>query len=552
MKPLDPRLLRHARATAPHLAVVVALGVATAGLVIAQAGLLARGIAGVVEAGGPTGDLGRVLGWLAVVVAARAAVAWAEEAAAHRASARVKSQLRHRLVARAAELAARRAGGPGRAEAATLAARGLDALDGWFSRYLPQLVLAVVVPVAVLGRLLAADLTATVTVAATLPLIPVFMVLVGLATEAANRRRWRALERLAHHFLDVVAGLPTLKVFGRATAQAEAIRRSTDRYRRTTMGTLRIAFLSSLVLELLATLSVALVAVGVGLRLVEGRLDLETGLLVIVLAPEAYLPLRRVGAAHHASAEGLAAAEAAFAVIEQPVPDDAGQAPPPSLRAGAEVWVEDVRVTHPGRPAPAPDGVSFRVRAGEVVVLTGPSGSGKSTLLRVLLGLTAPDGGRVLLSSAEGTVDLAEVDGAAWRRTTGWVDQSPYLFPGTVADNVRLGDPAAPPGRVADALRAAGFDPERAGQPVGEAGAGLSAGERRRVALARALLRRPSLLLLDEPTAGLDEATEADVLAAVRAAAEHAAVVMVSHRPAAIAAADRVVEVPLAAAEVAA
>src|SRR5690606_2629756 len=330
VKPLDPRLLRHARATAPHLAVVVALGVATAGLVIAQAGLLARGIAGVVEAGGPTGDLGRVLGWLAVVVAARAAVAWAEEAAAHRASARVKSQLRHRLVARAAELAARRAGGPGRAEAATLAARGLDALDGWFSRYLPQLVLAVVVPVAVLGRLLAADLTATVTVAATLPLIPVFMVLVGLATEAANRRRWRALARLSHHFLDVVTGLPTLKAFGRATAQADAIRRSTDRYRRTTMGTLRIAFLSSLVLELLATLSVALVAVGVGLRLVEGRLDLETGLLVIVLAPEAYLPLRRVGAAHHASAEGLAAAEAAFAVLERPVPERRGQAPPPS------------------------------------------------------------------------------------------------------------------------------------------------------------------------------------------------------------------------------
>jgi ATP-binding cassette subfamily C protein CydCD len=543
MKPLDPRLVRYARATAGHLALAVVLGLATALLVIAQADLLARGIAGVVAADGSTGALAGVLGWLALVVAARGGIAWARDAGSHRAAARVKSQLRRQVVARAARLGPQRLGGPGRAEVATLATRGLDALDAYFGQYLPQLVLAVIVPLAVLVRLVGADLTAAVTVALTVPLIPVFMVLVGLATQAANRRRWRALERLSHHFLDVVAGLPTLKVFGRARAQATAIRHSTDRYRTTTMGTLRIAFLSSLVLELLATLSVALVAVGVGLRLVHGDLDLQTGLLVIILAPEAYLPLRQVGASHHASAEGLAAAEAAFAVLELPDDGAAGTAPAPDLRDGAEMWVDRVGVTYPGRPEPTPDGVSFGARVGEVVALTGPSGSGKSTLLRVLMGFTRPDAGRVLVSSAAGTVDLGDIDPAQWRRRLGWVDQSPYLFAGTVTDNVRLSDPGAPPGRVARALAAAGFDPARAGQAVGESGAGLSAGERRRVALARALLRRPALLLLDEPTAGLDERTEADVLAAVRAAAREAAVVMVSHRPAALAVADRVVEV---------
>ncbi|HEX5946495.1 MAG TPA: thiol reductant ABC exporter subunit CydD [Acidimicrobiales bacterium] len=549
MKPLDPRLLRYARATVAHLAFAVVLGIVTALLVIAQADLLARGIAGVVEAGGRTAELTGILGWLALVVAARAAVAWARDAGAHRASARVKSQLRRQIVARAAAQAPG-GGGPGRAEVATLATRGLDALDAYFGTYLPQLVLALIVPVAVLARLATADTTATVTVALTLPLIPVFMVLVGLATEAASRRRWRALERLSHHFLDVVAGLPTLKAFGRAKAQAEAIRRSTDRYRTTTMGTLRIAFLSSLVLELLATLSVALVAVGVGLRLVHGDLDLQTGLLVIVLAPEAYLPLRQVGASHHASAEGLAAAEAAFGVLDQPVPAPGGSTPVPDLQAGAEIWLDDVGVRHPGRAGLAPAGATFRAGVGEVVALAGPSGAGKSTLLRVLLGFTRPDTGRVLVPSPDGTVDLADVDPRAWRRQIGWVDQSPYLFAGAVADNVRLGDPEASDLRVGEALAAAGFDPHRAGHPVGESGAGLSAGERRRVALARALLRCPSLLLLDEPTAGLDEDTESDVLAAVRQAAARAAVVMVTHRPAALAVADRVVEiVPAAASE---
>ena len=318
------------------------------------------------------------------------------------------------------------------------ATRGLDALDGWFGRYLPQLVLAVIVPVVVLVRLALADLTAFVTVLLTLPLIPVFMVLIGRATESTNAKRWRALQRLAHHFLDVVAGLTTLKAFGRATAQGPAIRHSTDDYRTTTMATLRIAFLSSLALELLATLSVALVAVGVGLRLVDGGLDLRTGLLVIIIAPEAYLPMRQVGVQFHAAAEGMAAADEAFAIIDAP-PAIAGGNAWPDLSAGVELVADDVLVMHPGRLAPAPDGVSFTAATGSLVVVVGPSGSGKSTLMAVLRGDHRPDAGAVTIND----VDLGDVDVAWWHAQLAWVDQHPYLFAGTVADNVRLADSSA-------------------------------------------------------------------------------------------------------------
>ena len=432
--------------------------------------------------------------------------------------------------------------GVGRADVATLAGPGLDALDDYFGRYLPQLVLAVIVPAAVVARLVTVDVTATVIVVLTLPLVPVFMILVGRATEAANARRWRALTRLSHHFLDVVAGLPTLKAFGRAKAQAEAVRTTTDRYRATTMKTLRIAFLSSLTLELLATLSVALVAVSVGLRLVDGAIDLRTGLLAIVLAPEAYLPIRQVGAQYHASAAGVAAAGEVFAELETALPRTAGVAAP-DLRASGGLQVDALRVVHADRGIAAPDAVSFRVRPGEIVAVVGPSGSGKTTLLGALLGFVPPTSGTIRLHTSDGTTDLAACDLATWRAQIAWVPQRPYLFAGTVDDNVRLSRPDATPAEVRAALDDAGLAHVAADRAMGERGLGLSAGEQRRVAIARALLRRASLLLLDEPTAGLDEETERTVLASIAAASRHAAVVLATHRPAAIAIADVVIEI---------
>lgn len=543
MKPLDPRLLRNARATRLHIATCVVLGLATAVLIVVQAELLSRGIADVASGNSGVAGLSGMLVALAAVIVVRAGVAWLQDSASQRSSSVVKSQLRRKLVAHAAELGLRSDAGSGRAGVAALATRGIDALDGYFGRYLPQLVLALIVPVFVLTRLVFADLTAAVTVAVTLPLIPLFMALVGMATEAANAKRWHALSRLSHHFLDVVTGLATLKIFGRAKAQAESVRQTTERYRTATMATLRVAFLSSLVLELLATLSVALVAVGVGLRLVNGSLDLRTGLLVIILAPEAYLPLRQVGAQYHAAAEGVAAAEQVFAIIEAPLAVAGSSTDVPDLRRNGRVRVRGASVAHSGRTGHAPRLAELSASQGEVVVVTGPSGAGKTTLLAVLLGFVQPDEGDVTIAAGGREVLLSTLDLGAWRRQIAWVDQTPFLFAGTIADNVRLSRPDAGDDEIRQALGAAGLGHMPIDRRIEESGRGLSAGERRRVAMARAILRDAALILLDEPTAGLDERTEHELLTAVRAAAARSIVIMVSHRPAAIAMADRVVVV---------
>ncbi|GAA2192029.1 thiol reductant ABC exporter subunit CydD [Streptomyces bangladeshensis] len=538
MKPIDPRLLRYARATRVFLVAVIGLGVVGAGLVIAQAMLVAEIVVGAFQHGLSAAELRSPLLLLAAVAVGRAVVAWLTERAAHRASAAVKSELRGRLLERAAALGPGWLSGQRTGSLVTLATRGVDALDDYFSRYLPQLGLAVVVPVAVLARIVTEDWVSAAIIVGTLPLIPIFMVLIGWATQSRMDRQWRSLSRLSGHFLDVVAGLPTLKVFGRAKAQAASIRRITGEYRQATLRTLRIAFLSSFALELLATLSVALVAVTIGMRLVHGEMDLYIGLVILVLAPEAYLPLRQVGAQYHAAAEGLAAAEEIFAVLETPVPVSGTGAVP----AGA-VAFEGVTVRYPGRSSDAVTGVSFTVEPGETVALVGPSGVGKSTLLSVLLGFVRPTEGRVRIGGA----DLAGLDLAEWRSRIAWVPQRPHLYAGTIAENVRLARPEADDDAVRQALRDAGAWefvealPEGAGTVLGEDGAGLSAGQRQRLALARAFLADRPVLLLDEPTAALDGATEGDVVAAVRRLAVGRTVLFVVHRPAWLGVADRVV-----------
>ncbi|CAL9489316.1 Vitamin B12 import ATP-binding protein BtuD [Streptomyces sp. enrichment culture] len=538
MKPIDPRLLRYARATRGFLAAVVALGAVGAGLVVVQAMLIAEIVVGSFQDGRSVGELRTPLLLLVAVAAGRGLVGWLTELAAHRASAAVKSELRGRLLDRATALGPAWLDGQRTGSLVTLATRGVDALDGYFSRYLPQLGLAVVVPVAVLARIVTEEWVSAAIIVGTLPLIPVFMVLIGWATQNRMDRQWLLLSRLSGHFLDVVAGLPTLKVFGRAKAQAESIRTITAEYRRATMRTLRIAFISSFALELLATLSVALVAVTIGMRLVHGELDLYTGLLILILAPEAYLPLRQVGTQYHAAAEGLGAAEEIFTVLETPV-SAAGKGAVPR----GPLAFEKVTVRYPGRGTDAVTDVSFTVAPGETVALVGPSGSGKSTLLSTALGFVRPDAGRVSVGGA----DLTGLDLAAWHRHVAWVPQRPHLYAGTIAENVRLARPDADDAAVRRALRDAGalefVDalPQGADTVLGEDGAGLSAGQRQRLALARAFLADRPVLLLDEPTAALDGATEAEVVAAVRRLAEGRTVLLVVHRPALLAVADRVV-----------
>jgi ATP-binding cassette subfamily C protein CydD len=481
------------------------------------------------------------------VVAARAAVSYGGEVAALRAAATVKSQLRRALTARSLRLGPVWLGGQRAGEIATLATRGLDGLDSYFARYLPQLVLAVVVPIAVLIRVAAADWISAVVIAVTLPLIPVFAVLVGWHTKAQTRRQWRLLATLGGHFLDVVEGLPTLKVFGRARAQEDVIAKVTDDYRTATMSTLRVAFLSALVLELAAALATALVAVEVGLRLLYGHLGYETALLVLLLTPEAYLPLRAVGAQFHASMEGAAAAGRVFEILDTPMPAVPQARPAASRRsAGADLRIDKIRLdgvtaAYPGRPRPALDGVSLTIAPGERVVLTGPSGAGKTTLLALLLRFVEPAAGTIEVGGAGaggtgvGGGDLAAMDVQQWRKQIAWVPQQPYLFAGSAADNIALGQPGASRDAICRAARLAGAAdfiealPAGYDTPLRERGLRLSAGQRQRIALARAFLRDAPLLLLDEPTAHLDPASARVIGSALDTVLADRTVILVSH-----------------------
>jgi thiol reductant ABC exporter CydD subunit len=526
--------------------VTVLLGTVKAILLVAQAWLLATIIAGAFLDGKDLGQLRGPIEVLLVVIALRAVVAWCSEMAATQCSARVKSMLRMALVERAARLAPGGSGAGRSGDLATLAVRGIDALDGYYGRYLPQVVLAVIVPLTVLVATFGVDWVSGAIMVLTLPLVPVFMALVGMETRARTDRQFKALQRLSGHFLDVVRGLTTLKVFGRSRAQVTTIRTVAESYRERMMTALRVTFLSSLVLELLSSVSVALIAVAIGLRLLAGHLDLHTSLFVLILAPEAYLPLRQLGAEFHSSAEGLSAAEQVFAVLDRPLPDSGTRTDVPDPATNG-IFIDSLRVTYPGRDDPALDGVILDVRPGELIALTGASGCGKSTLLAVLLGFVVPEAGTVHV----GDVDLSNLDQGAWRERIAWVPQHPRLFAATIADNVRLGRSEASDPEVYAALAAAGLSellsrlPEGLATVLGERGTGLSVGERQRVALARAFLRDAPLLLLDEPTANLDGQTEAGVLDAIARLSAGRTVIMAAHRPALINLADRVLDLSM-------
>jgi ATP-binding cassette subfamily C protein CydD len=547
MRPLDPRLLRHASATRGTLAVGGVLAALQTASVVAFAWLVTDVLVRAI-AGEPLAALAGSLGLLVLVVVVRAALLWAVDAVAARGGARVVAQLRERLVAAVGRL------GPGwvsrrsSAEVTLIAGRGMEALDAYFANYVPQLIAtAVTTPVLVLA-IGWRDVTSGIILVVTLPLIPVFMVLVGWATQAAQQRQWAALSRLSSGFLDVVAGLSTLTIFGRQHRQETRIRAVSEQYRVHTMRVLRMSFLSGFVLELAASLSVAVIAVTIGLRLLGGSMDLSAGLFVLLLAPEAFLPLRKVGASYHAAAEGIEAAANAFEVIEAAeaaaaavggaagAAGTAGAAGGSGSRDGGGLVFEEVGVAYDGRVVV--DGFSGRAAPGRLTVLRAPSGAGKSSLVAAALGFVASEG-RI---HAGGRADAEGRRGAI-----AWAGQRPGLVAGSIAENVALGDPAPDPALVAAALQEAAAGELDPSTVLDAGGAGLSGGQAQRVAVARALYRMRSrrcpVLILDEPTSALDAATEGRLLSSLhRVADEGVAVLLVSHREAVSAAADAVLE----------
>ncbi len=527
--------------------VTTALGIATACLVVWQAVLVADALAPVVGRTADWSDVAATVGWLAVAFAARTVATAAQERFAHRAATRAVAELRAQVLEHAARLGPRWLSTHG-GDVGTLATRGLDALEPYFVRYLPQLLLAVTVTPLTLAVVLRLDLIAAVTIIVTLPLVPLFMVLIGKVTAGYADRRLATMTRLGTQVLDLIAGIPTLQALGRQRGPEARVRELGEAHRRATMGTLRVAFLSGMVLELLTTLSVALVAVGIGLRLVDGGMDLRTGLAVLVLAPEVYLPLRQVGAQFHASADGVAAADRAFEVLSTPLPPS-GTVPAPDL-ASTTVRLSGVGVAAPDRARLAPAGLDLTLRPGRVVALTGPNGAGKSTAVAVLLGILSPDRGAVLLEPDDGpAVPLADVDPAQWWAQISWVPQRPVVEPGTLRAEVLQGSDVSDEA-LAQAAALTGLDdvvrdlPDGWETRIGQGGAGLSLGQRQRLALTRALVQPRPLVVLDEPTAHLDAQAEGHVLAAVEhLRATGRSVVLVTHRAALRDAADDVVVV---------
>jgi ATP-binding cassette, subfamily C, bacterial CydD len=538
----DQRLLQRARPVRRLLAADVILGAGASALVLVQATLLASIVAKAFE-GASLREVVPSLGLLALTFTGRAALAWGFEIAGRRAASSVLSELRLALVERRLRDQPASLDGTESGEIAASAVQGVDPLEAYFGRYLPQVVLAVLVPIAVLSWVGMIDPASAGLMLLTLPLVPVFIWLIGRYTEDRTREHWRALRLLSTHFLDVVRGLPTLRAFNRGRAQTAAISEVSERYRRTTMATLRVGFLSGAVLELAATLGVALVAVTVGVRLVDGGLGLQTGLTVLVLAPELYVPLRQLASQFHASADGLAVAERILALLEAPAAAPRGGrliAPTP---AEAPVRFENVSFAYPSRPSLVLNELDLELLPGETVALVGPSGAGKTTVAKLLLRFAEPTAGRL----TAGGIDLADCRTNVWRSVIAWVPQQPTIFRGTVADNIRFGDGGASERRIRDAAVLAGADrfvealPSGYETIVGDGGRPLSAGERRRIALARAFVRDAQLVILDEPTADLDRTSAEVVAEAVERLRIGRTVLLIAHRRGLVRQADRVV-----------
>jgi ATP-binding cassette subfamily C protein CydD len=551
---MNKRLLSEIRHMHVHLVAATIVAAMIGGLIVVQAALLTRIIDGVFLHGQALSQVISLTLILMVVFAGRAVLTWSNTAMAAHAAATVKKSLRERLFAHLQALGPLALKEEHSGELVTTMVEGVDAIDAFFSETLPQVIATTLVPSIICLTVLGVDVLSGLILLITTPILLFFMFLIGTLAEAHTKKQWYQLSRMSAHFLDVLQGLTTLKQFGRSNIQQTTIATISNRFRKTTMGVLRVAFLSSLVLELGATLSTALVAVEIGLRLLYNHLPFSTAFFVLLLTPDFYLPLRMLGAKFHASMKGAASSKRIYELLDMPTADSkqeemievsdseihgCGPLQPPIRFQNVTYTYHDEQ----GDEHPALRDVSFTIERGQRVALVGASGAGKSTLAQLLLRFIEPQSGAILV----GTTPLSLIAPQEWRKQIAWVPQRPYLFRGSIADNIRLGCPTATMAQITRAAQQANLHesvlsfPHGYGTLIGEQGARLSGGQAQRLALARAFLKDAPLLILDEATAHLDGISEQAVLEALRAHLHDRMALIITHRLDTIRGVDRVV-----------
>lgn len=523
------------------LKAAVAIGLTSGLLLIAQAWLLANVVNAVVFAEAALVDVMPSLCGLLALFLLRAGLAWASEQAAFHAAVQVKLAIRAQLYQKVQQLGPAWLTGERSGDLLNTLSDGVEALEAYYARYIPAMALMALVPLAILVFVLANDWLSAVVMLVTAPLIPAFMILIGKGTEKRNQQQWQQLARMSAHFLDVIQGLTTLKLFNASCREAQVVAQISDQYRESTMSVLRVAFLSSFALEFFATVSIAIVAVLIGFRLFWGEMDFLYGFFVLLLAPEFYLPLRNMGTQYHARMAAIGAAEKMVGILEDKGRAEGDALSVPELRTHALVLQNFSFIYPDGRTALS--NLSLDIHPNETLAIVGASGAGKTTLINLLMGFLQPQSGQILI----GDTLLTAISPDAWRKQLAWLPQKPQLFPGTVADNIRLGNPSATLAQVqaaAEQAYAAEFIvklPHGYDTLIGEAGQGLSGGQVQRIALARAFLKDAPLVILDEATANLDRASETLVQAGVERLAQGRTLVMIAHRLRTVQTADRIV-----------
>ena len=540
---MDRRLFRQVRFARVSLGATVTLGILVAVATIAQMVFLARVIDRVFLRGADFEDVSALLLYLLGAVIIRAALLWLREISAQRGAVRVKSELREKLFAHILRLGPAYTRGERTGELATTATEGVEKLEAYFGRYLPQVFLSALVPFLIAVYVLPLDWASSVLLLMTAPVIPILMVLVGSYAEEHLQRQWTALSRLGASFVDALQGLPTLKVFGRGAEEREKMAAASEEFRERTMKVLRYAFISGFVLEFMTAMAIALVAVSLGVRLVSGDMPFEVAFLVLLLAPEFYKPLRELGTHRHAGMEGKAAAERIFEILETHVPSRAAPEAPVQLSDGLTVEFSGVGYAYPGSEHQALSDLSITLPAGTRTALVGRSGSGKSTLVNLLLRFLEPDSGEIATNGSP----LRQMPPETWRENVALVPQRPHLFYGSVLENIRLARPGASREeveRVSELAGAAKFIrrlPQGYDTEIGERGAHLSGGEVQRVAIARAFLKDAPVLVMDEPTSSLDPESERLIRTALERLAWGRTVLIIAHRLNTVYEADRIV-----------